>query len=270
MAKAIKEAMLDAVDEEMKSERKAEREINQLIKKESEKGKKKEKTSKRVHPVPGEILHCRGIFFEEVLGSHPGSEQLFSDYVASKAPDAPTMRQEIEMYGQEDAEEIRTTKFPRDKDGDPCIIGYQLRGYMKSAARALKRSGWLTVAAHEKVITETVKFSATPCFNPIEKRIKLIPPRGESMYLCQRPLRGKTPQGETNSIASSEALPAGTSFEFYVQILDRDSKERRDEVLSWLEYGKYVGFGQWRTSGCGRFNVEIEEKGEWTPIEDVG
>ena len=260
---------MDAL-EEAKLEKKALKEIEQTIKKEQNKSqpkKVKEKFGHRVHPEPKKIIHCRATFIEDVLGSHPGSEQLFSDYITSKAPDAATVREEIELYGAEEVEDIRTTKFPRDKDGDPCIIGYQLRGFTKGAAQALKRAEQLTITAHNKVITDMVKYSAVPDFNPIQRYIKLIPPKGKSMYLCQRPLRGKNGMVEVNSIASSEALPAGTTFEFYMQLMHEDLE---GAALSWLEFGKIVGVGQWRSAGYGRFTVEVEEDGVWVPIEEVG
>ena len=261
--------------DEQKAERKAIREIDKLIEEESKKKegaltkeekKDQKKYGKRVHVLSERVIHCRGTFIEEVLGGLPGDKQVFSTYVASKAPDAKTMTEEIELYGEEDVEMQQTTVFPRDKDGDICILNYQFRGFFKSAAKALKRAGLLEVTAHEKVINDLIKVSAKPDRRRMDRWIKLIPPKGATTYLRQRPIRGNTPQGERSALASSEALPAGTTFEFYVHLL---SKKIAGATLSWMEFGMLTGLLQWRNSGCGRFEVEVEEDGEWIPLEDA-
>ena len=211
-------------------------------------------------------IKLKRIYIEEVLGGLPGDKQVFSTYVASKAPDAKTMQEEIEMYGEEDVEMQQTTIFPKDKDGNICILDYQFRGFFKSAAQALKRAGLLEVTAHEKVINDLIKISAKPDKRRIDRWIKLCPPKGASMYLRQRPIHVRTPQGERSALASSEALPAGTTFEFYIHLL---TKKISGAALSWMEFGTLNGLLQWRNSGCGRFEVEVEDGGEWTPLEFV-
>lgn len=258
----------DAITEEMEAEKKALKEIEQAAEKAAKKAAAKEtaKYGKRVHIVPEETIHLRGTFIEDYLGSKPGSLQIFTDYVASKAPNAKTMKEEIELYGEEDVEDIKTTKLYKDKDGSFCIINYQLRGFLKAAAKALKRSGILTVTAHEKVITDCIRVSGTPSYRPLERYIKLRPPKGTREYLNQRPLRADTPQGERVALASSEALLAGTQFEFWMHLF---TKKYEGAALSWMEYGAYSGLGQWRTSGLGRFMLEVEINGQWVPLEEV-
>ena len=70
---------------------------------------------------------------------------------------------------------------------------------------------------------------------------------------CQRPLRAQTAQGERVSLANSEELPAGTSAEFSVRLLDEGHEPL---ILEWLDCGKLRGLGQWRNSGKGRFTWE--------------
>lgn len=71
--------------------------------------------------------------------------------------------------------------------------------------------------------------------------------------LCQRPLRAQTAQGERVALASSEAIRAGASVTFTVVCL---SDEHEAAVREWLDYGILRGIGQWRNSGCGRFEWE--------------
>lgn len=73
---------------------------------------------------------------------------------------------------------------------------------------------------------------------------------------CQRPLRAQTAQGERVSLANSEEIPAGSSCEFDVTLLD-DSHEK--VVREWLDYGILRGIGQWRNSGKGRFTYTAYE-----------
>ena len=60
----------------------------------------------------------------------------------------------------------------------------------------------------------------------------------------------QTAQGECVSLANSEEIPAGSTCEFDVTLLD-DSHEKA--VREWLDYGQLRGIGQWRNSGKGRF-----------------
>ena len=71
---------------------------------------------------------------------------------------------------------------------------------------------------------------------------------------CQRPLRAQTAQGERVSLANSEELPAGTTAEFSVLLLDGGHESL---ILEWLDYGRLRGIGQWRNSGKGRFTYEL-------------
>ena len=66
---------------------------------------------------------------------------------------------------------------------------------------------------------------------------------------CQRPLRA-----QTASLANSEQIPAGSTCEFEIVLLD-DSHEK--VVREWLDYGALRGIGQWRNSGKGRYTYEI-------------
>lgn len=81
-------------------------------------------------------------------------------------------------------------------------------------------------------------------------------PRNENGEIteCQRPLRAQTAQGERVSLANSEQIPAGSTCEFEIVLLD-DSHEK--VVREWLDYGALRGIGQWRNSSKGRFAYEI-------------
>ena len=88
----------------------------------------------------------------------------------------------------------------------------------------------------------------------VEPRMIPIEVNGE-VGECQRPLRAQTAQGERISLANSEEIPAGSTIEFEIVMLDE--KAHKEAVLEWLEYGRLRGIGQWRNSGKGRFTYEV-------------
>ena len=70
-------------------------------------------------------------FTEEVLGSSPNTKEIYSEFIASKAPDAASVADEVEAVGADEVTEKGTTVFPRNDDGEPVIWDYQLKGFMK-------------------------------------------------------------------------------------------------------------------------------------------
>lgn len=189
-------------------------------------------------------------FEEPILGTAPQNAEIYSDFIGSKAPDATTMEQEIEALGVDAVEAKGMTVFPRDGEGNPILWDYQIKGFFKDACAMLSRLKGTTesakLRAYKKIIDGLV--FVTP------RQIRLESDGGISV--CQRPLRAQTMQGERVALASSEELPAGTTAEFTVLLLDPGLEP---VVREWLTYGELRGIGQWRNSGKGRFTVETIE-----------
>lgn len=185
-------------------------------------------------------------FFEELLGTASNDPEIHKEFIASKAPDAPSREEEVEALGVDEVVEKAKTVFPRDKDGTPIMWDYQVKGFFKDTCSALKKvpdTKSNKMKAHKKEIDGLIFVK--------ERKIPIIY-NGE-IGSCQRPLRAQTAQGERISLANSETIPAGATIEFTVQCLvDGDM----DAVVEWLNYGKLRGMGQWRNSGKGRFNWE--------------
>lgn len=191
-------------------------------------------------------MNIRITFIEPILGTWPADPEVASKYIASKAPDAGTIKDEIAATSVEEVTEKSMTIFPRG-EGGPVLYDYQVKGFFKDACSMLSRvkdtksSG---VKAYKKVIDGLI----FP-----EPRMIPLKLNGE-IGNCQRPLRAQTAQGERVSLANSEELPAGTTAEFTVRLLDGNHEPL---ILEWLEYGKLRGLGQWRNSGKGRFTFEV-------------
>ena len=66
-------------------------------------------------------------------------------------------------------------------------------------------------------------------------------------------------QGERVTLANSESIPAGSSVEFDIVLLEPKDREMVEE---WLDYGSLNGIGQWRNSGKGAFTWEYV-KAQW-------
>lgn len=186
---------------------------------------------------------------EPVLGTWPSNENIARDFIASKAPDASTIEDEIAALGADAVAEKGKTVFPRT-DGQPILYDYQVKGFFKDACGMLARvksKKSSALKAYKKIIDGLI--FVEPRMIPIEVNGEI----GE----CQRPLRAQTAQGERVSLANSEEIPAGSSIELDIVMLDE--KAHKDIVLEWLDYGRLRGIGQWRNSGKGRFTYEVLE-----------
>ncbi len=200
----------------------------------------------------GKEVKVRIILLEEMLGTASANPEIHSEFIASKAPDAPSMEEEIAAIGAEAVEQKQMTVFPRDEEGNPVMWDYQFKGFMKDVCKMLhdvKDSESSKIKAYKKVIDGKI------FVNPRMIRLDM---HGGKMGVCQRPLRAQTPQGERVALASSETVPAGTTMEVTFFMLDPDAYEAA--LLEWLDYGILRGLGQWRNSGKGRFSYVVTEE----------
>lgn len=194
-------------------------------------------------------LNIHLTFTEDVLGTSSANKELHSEFIASKAPTAKKMEEEIEALGVEKVEEKAMTVFPRTEDGAPFLYDYQIKGFFKGTCGFLRKVPG-TVASGMKAYKKSLDglLFITP------RRVEFELPEGKGLGDCQRPLRAETPQGERVALAHSETAPAGTEIDFQIQCM---TKEIRNFAIEALDYGKYTGIGQWRNSGAGRFEYEI-------------
>lgn len=182
-------------------------------------------------------------FTEEVLGTASANPEIHREFIASKAPDAPSVEDEVAAVGADEVADKGTTVFPRGADGRPFLWDYQIKGFFKDACSMLRRAKGTKssrLTAFKKVIDGMVF---------VEEREVPLRFEGE-VGSCQRPLRAQTAQGERVALAESESVPAGAVAEFTVACLD---PAHVDLVREWLDYGRLRGIGQWRNSGKGRF-----------------
>lgn len=193
-------------------------------------------------------LKVRITLIDELLGTASNDADVHRNYIASKAPDAAKVEDEVAAVGVDAVVETSMTVFPRDNDGNPILYDYRIKGFFKDACGMLsrvagKKNKSSQIKAYKKVIDGLIF---------VFPRMIQISYDGE-LGSCQRPLRAQTAQGERVALANSEAIPAGATFDIIIQCL---SDDHEDAVLEWLDYGVLRGIGQWRNSGKGRFTWE--------------
>lgn len=191
-------------------------------------------------------LKIKIMLTEEMLGMAASDPNIHEQYIASQAPDAPSVAEEVEALGVERVIENQMTVFPRNSDGKPIMWDYQIKGFFKDAVGMLRRvpgSQCSKVKAFKKEI-DGLLF--------VQPRQIAINMSGE-FGNCQRSLRTSGPSGERVALANSETVPAGSTIECTIMLLT-DSME--PWVRECLDYGKIRGLGQWRNSGKGTFEWE--------------
>ena len=186
---------------------------------------------------------ARITFQEEILGTASNNPNIHSEFIASKAPDALSTEEEVAAIGAEGVVEKSMTVFPRNEAGNPILWDYQIKGFFKDSAAALKK-------------VPGTKASKVKAFKKEIDGLLFVSPRMIPMNMpgelgtCERPLRASTAMGERVALANSETAPAGTTIEIEILCMTKDMEDLARECL---DYGIYRGVGQWRNSGKGRF-----------------
>ena len=191
-------------------------------------------------------LKVKLTFTEPILGTCPQNEDIYRDFIGSKAPDASTVDDEVAALGADAVVEKGKTVFPRLDDGTPFLYDYQIKGFLKDTVgglRKVKGTQASKIKAYKKEIDKLI-FPEPRCIPILFDG---------NITECQRPLRAQTMQGERVSLAISESIPAGATVEFTITML---SDEHEALVRECLDYGRFSGIGQWRNSGKGRFTWE--------------
>ena len=183
-------------------------------------------------------------FTTAVLGSQPNKD-VVTEFIH------PPAVEEDEMNALPEKLEKATTGFHR-VDGQPVFFDYQVKGFLKEAAKVMNGLKVKDVKALRAKVEDHVF---------VEPRIiPLVLPEGGEIDYCERPLRAETMQGPRVALARSERAPAGSKLTFDVRIF-QGSPINVGMLEELLSYGEDRGLGQWRNGGNGRFKFRIMEKG---------
>ena len=79
---------------------------------------------------------------EEMLGMAAADPKIHEEYIASKAPNAPSMEEEVAAIGVEAMVGKTMTVFPRTDGGTgtPFMWDYQIKGFFKDACSMLRKA----------------------------------------------------------------------------------------------------------------------------------
>ena len=194
---------------------------------------------------------------EPLLGSVPLDAEIYSTYIASKAPAGNlngNVDAEVLTLDAHEALDIKgRTGFHRDEQGRPLIMNYVIKGYLKEAWQAMRQVPGSEAA---KLKAGKSKIDALLFVQP--RYIVLNVPGGRSAEsVNERPLRAETPRGPRVALAASEELPKGTWCDVRLSILAPNVIT--DELLRELfDYGQFLGLGQWRSGGQGCFDCNVK------------
>ena len=197
---------------------------------------------------------ARLTFTDDLLGSTPLDEEVYSTYIASKAPASMqvngTAQTELELL--EEADIKGRTGFLRDDQRRPLLMNYVFKGFLKEAWQACRqRPGALSVSmkAGKSKIDDLLFIQP--------RHVILRMPPGGVESINERPLRAETARGPRVALAASEQLPIGTWCDVKIIVLAPQIITR--ELLSeWLDYGEGLGIGQWRSGQYGTFRYTLK------------
>jgi hypothetical protein len=186
-------------------------------------------------------------FIEDILGTTPLNEEVYTDYIASKHPDGEGAK---ELETLEESTVRGKTGFHRDEKGNPLLMDYMVKGFFKES--------WQKCREHKDSKASALKAGKSKITGHLfleDRHIYIKATKKE--YVLERPLRAETAQGPRVALAASDTIPAGATFSTVITVL-AEHLITEDLLRELLNYGKYMGFGQWRSGGYGRFTYTLD------------
>lgn len=209
-----------------------------------------------------------------IIGGVPMDKELFTKFVASKANSEKKVKSlkndELVESGKTEREfadedvnlvqdmldERSITGFYRDPKTNNLIIrDYQVKGFLKSAAKALKDQ--LKLVSYLSKMDNFVFI--------VERNIPIMRDgewiKDPDGYI-ERPLRAETMQGSRVALAKSEMVEEGWYAEFTIKVVENNGTAKSvaidlDLIKDLLSYGELKGMLQWRNGGNGSFTYEV-------------
>ena len=191
-------------------------------------------------------MRVRIKFTQPILGSMPADEELYTKFIASKAPAEWLVDEEVENIPEVDYDK-GVTVFPQDKQGI-FLYNYHIKGFLKNAGNILKKQ--LKIKNLRNKLDDYLFIKERKIY--LIRNGKIIQ---EEDGVLERPLRAMTMQGERVALASSEVINPPAEAEFTIQLLEH-KEITLDTIRELLDYGKFQGIGQWRNGGFGQFEWE--------------
>jgi len=204
------------------------------------------KEKRKTYKLNVKKIRVRIRFLDRLLGSVPSDKETYIIMVASKAdPEGPSVVDELETLPKAEEEKPRKTYFHKDEQGRPLMYNYVIKGFLKTAFKALQLNGVFKKIPAYRHKLDLLVF--------VEPRRIVLADKIDGDY--SRGLRANTMMGPRVTFITSEYIEAGHEIEFEIHLLK--NKEITADMLRtcFEEYGPYHGLGQWRSGGWGTFEV---------------
>ena len=186
-----------------------------------------------------------------LLGSSPASPDIRTQFIASKAPAPADIEEEEERYVPE-IDDKGLTVFLRDpKSGALMFLDYQIRGFFKAAIKNLNKQNGIK---QSRANVDRYLFVGPR----VIKIMKDGEPVLEEDEVLERPLRAMTMKGERVTLAGSEEIYDPWTIRIELTLIPNEGS-KTSRALTWqdvedaLDFGKYMGIGQFYNGGYGRF-----------------
>lgn len=189
-----------------------------------------------------------------ILGSVPLNKDVYSKFIATKAREVERQRADSDVDNVMDMPEEKATGFYRNTDGEIILKGYQVKGFLKEAAKVLKDQ--LNLKSYLSKMDNFVFIKEAEI--PVIKDGHTIT---ETDGFLERPLRADTAQGPRTSLAKSEQITEGWELTVTIRVVKNEKTPKSSEVTmetveKLLAYGELKGLLQWRNAGYGSFTYE--------------
>jgi len=180
------------------------------------------------------------------LGTVPKDKEIYRTYIAGKKNDLDEDKVDEEVKTVEEVEEKGWTGFHKDDQG-LFLFDYLIKGFLKSGIEVSMEMGAISkIVAYKKWIDLMAFVWPRRIYLGIQE------PDGT----LERPLRTMTAKGPRVALSRSDYVNEGREIAFEIEILKNNKGLNWDAVEQALDYGRFVGLGQWRGSGgYGRFEL---------------
>lgn len=212
----------------------------------------RKKTDADSEPMALRKYHVRFDFTEDILGSTPDTQEVYETYVQAKVRTANVNGH----YATNGRDELETLSVARDKTdfhrlgNTPILYEYVFKGFMKESCAHLRALGGKTLSS--ELTTYKTIINAGILIKPRRVPLRLA---GGPTFDFSRILRTDTAQGPRNVPVCSVSAPANTWLEFEMHVMGNIITEAL--LTEWFDRGEWVGLGQWRSGGWGRFTYQL-------------
>jgi len=189
-------------------------------------------------------------FTDKLLGTVAYNKEVYSTFVQAKAREVGVPEEQLaeEVLDVKNIEEKGWTGFFQDETGI-YISSHMVKGFLKNASLVIKDQ---TKVKNAKSKVNNFAFIK-------EKKLYLM--RDNEVLkkadgVLERPLQAMTMQGPRVSLAKSDYVDEGTCVVCTLRLLQNPEISEK-LIREFLDYGQFLGLGQWRNSGKGQFEYEL-------------